>query len=89
MTEPKNEDLDDHQPPDQTAEPPLTRPGVMPELYSGTECRFRDWFTTFELCAELNDCNLHVRRKFLVVRLSGLAREMYDILDDATRAGDL
>ena len=80
------EDLAHHATPDQTAEPPLTRPVIMPELYSSTESRFQDWFTTFELCAELNDWSSYVRQKFLAVCLRGLAREDYDSLDDVTRA---
>ena len=81
------ENLADHPPPDQTAEPPLTRPVVTPELYSGTESRSRDWLlTTFELGAELNGGSSDVRQQFLVVRLRGLAREIYDSFDDVNCA---
>jgi hypothetical protein len=42
---------------------PLPRPVVMPEPFSGTEGQFKDWLSTFELCADLNSWETEMRRK--------------------------
>jgi hypothetical protein len=54
----------------------MTRPIVMPDVYTGEE-DWIDWITNFELCARINEWDNELKTEFLAVKLKKRAQRVY------------